>query len=291
MTAWAAVAGSATAWLLVLVVGTGAGYGTVLAWSRWGGRLPVPAPAVAAVGRLLGPTEVLQGAGASDAEVENHRPSAPDLDDDVEDLNPPPHPVVVAVAAPPSEAVLTSVDAAAEERDAADPSDDAHDGPSAALQEADEVEHEKRGPVRALPRTEALTELSKVLGLEYDDAAALLDHGLWGFENFDEWSRSMRGHDRPDDISESAWEKVLQVDWRVLAPAVDAHREKHAAMQRLEELWGVGPDEAEALYGAGYRDLPSIRKVSTDALAKVPGIGAARAFQIRAAAHGLAPTR
>lgn len=275
MTAWAAIAGSATAWLLVLVLWTGLGYGTVLAWGRWGGRLPLPNPVERAVSMALGPP-----AGSLDRTDFAPPPSVTHQEPPVEASQ-----TVVPVATATVEAITAEEPPVGSEED--EPEEETED--ESAPRPVPDAARPPR-PVQTRSRAEALAELSGILKIEYEAAAALLDHGLWGFENYEEWTRSMRGCARPDDIPEDAWEVVTHRTWRDLEEEVGTYRERHAALQGLESLWGVGPDEASALYDAGYRDMAAIRKASTDAIAKIPGIGAAKAFQIRAAAHGLAPT-
>ncbi|MBW3581691.1 MAG: hypothetical protein KY455_01200 [Euryarchaeota archaeon] len=153
----------------------------------------------------------------------------------------------------------------------------------------------RKGPAVAVPkkrdlsRTEAIEELTAIYGVSYEEACSLLDAGLWGFENHEEWIRAVRASGRPDCVEDATFEKVMSIPMKAIRDDLDKLREKRRATQELERLWGVGADEASALYEAGFTTLEQIREASVDQLARIKEISHSTAFMIKAAAHGLAP--
>lgn len=140
-----------------------------------------------------------------------------------------------------------------------------------------------------ISRSEAIEELTAIYELDYEDGVALVNAGLWGFENHDEWVRAMRAGSRAPGVDPEVLKKVLNTPMRDIQPELKKLREKRAWTSIFENLWGVGPEEASALYDAGFEDLDALKEASTDKLARVPGVGTARAFQIKASLHDLAP--
>ena len=260
MSAGMALAGTAAVWLLVLIAATAGGYGTVQAWARWGARVGGPAWLQRALSLALGPSAVAATTGPATAR---------------------PEPVPASAEAPPAP-LRTVVPVAV-----------AAEGPAPAVTEEDDttaVDEAADAPAPRLGREDATAELGALLEADYSEVVVLLEKGLWGLDQIDAWARTMRGKPVPDGVTEDTWTRATHASWSALGERVLALRERRRTLNALETLWGVGPDEAEALYDAGYRDVAALQKVATDTLAKVPGIGMARAFQIRAAAHGLAPT-
>lgn len=144
-------------------------------------------------------------------------------------------------------------------------------------------------PAYTLSRADAIKELSLLFDARYEEAKALVESGLWGMENHDEWARAMRGKAAPDNIDDPLSQRVVSAHPQSYEKPLAQLREKQSSLRQFQTLWRVGPHEAE-VYQAGYRDLEAIRTTATEKLAQIPGIGHALAFQMRAAAHGLAPT-
>lgn len=142
---------------------------------------------------------------------------------------------------------------------------------------------------RELSRAEAIEELTAIYAISYEEACSLLDAGLWGFENHEEWIRAVRASGRPACVEDATFEKVMSMPMKAIRDDLDRLREKRRATQELEQLWGVGADEASALYEAGFTTVEQIREASVDQLARIKQISHSTAFMIKAAAHGLAP--
>ncbi len=261
-------------WLLVLVLGSAFGYALVVGWQRWGRAIQVPQPVQPVAVRLLGPphppSPAISGSRPSAAaDAEANGPVEERIEDDGEEFE---EPEVQFLAEPQD----SEADGEAPEPDN--------------VQETAADQAERRAPpVYTLSRADAIEELSLLFDARYEEAKVLVESGLWGMENHEEWARAMRGKAAPENIDEALFSRVVSAHRQNYEKPLAQLREKQASLKQLQTLWGVGPDEAEALYEAGFSDLETIRTASTDKLAKIPGIGHALAFQMRAAAHGLAP--
>lgn len=268
-------------WLLVIVLGVTAGYGLVVAWQRWGDRLPLPAKATQVTERVLGPANVTPATAGPVADAIAETDAIP----------PGEAPQETSPEVPePAESTPGLAGEAGEEHGPApspDPAAHASGDPTQPSDEPPERELEAR---YTLERADAIEEISALFDAPYEQANALVKSGLWGMENHEEWARAMRERSPPPGVNEELFRRIVNTSPKDYEGPLERLREKSHALKAFRSLWGVGPQEAEALFEAGFRDLESIRNTSTDKLAKTPGIGHALAFQIRAAAHGLAPT-
>lgn len=264
-------------WTLVLIAGATLGYGLVVAWQHWGRTLPVPEPVKPVAVQILGPAQVPDAKApksvATPPSAPTDTPTDPaSLEWGDEDL-------------PQEEGEQEEVAVVPPTQDEDDDTAPAPDPNAPATPEPD-----RTPPTYRLTRADAIEELSILFDAPYEQAKTLVDHGLWGMENHEEWARANRGRPAPETLDETLYQQILSANPQTYGPRLNALREKQASLRQLQTLWGVGPEEAEALHQAGFTDLEAIRLATTDKLAKVPGIGHALAFQMRAAAHGLAPT-
>ncbi len=247
--------GILAAWLLVTLAGIGGGYGLVSAWRRWGERVALPPTIKQGMDRVLG-----EGNGAA--------------------------------GAPPQETAATETRAT----DTADRDAPAEDGPEPQPDTAPQTpveetqDPDRTEPTYQLTRGDAIEEISLLFDAPYEASNALVRSGLWGMENHEEWARAMRGKPAPEGVPPELFKRVVDTSPKDHQQELEKIRAKRTAMVQLRSLWGVGPQEAEALYKAGFATVEAIRATSSEKLAKVPGIGQALAFQMRAAAHGLAPS-
>lgn len=260
--------GILAAWLLVTFVGIGGGYGLVSAWRRWGQRIALPPQIKDGVERVLGnsPTQA--------------------------------SPVVAAEEEAESAQDDTGSDETTAEQEEDEDLLDSESSPSAnpvhdpGPEDGSTTQTGRDGtdPPYELTRADAIEELSLLFDAPYEASKALVRSGLWGMENHEEWARAMRGKKPPEGVPPELYQRVVDTSPKDHQERLEKIREKRTAMVQLRSLWGVGPQEAEALYGAGFSTVDAIRETSSEKLAKVPGIGQALAFQMRAAAHGLAPS-
>jgi hypothetical protein len=274
-------------WILITSLGTAAGFSFVVAWRRWGDRVSLPPKVQTTTEKLLGPQKdelPVKPEAAVDAEIE-HAGTEADLEPEQE-----------AEVEPDDEAgqeEATGPEAPQEEAEQEEPGSEdlplepQPEIPVAAAPSPPALEQDPT-TVR-LPRADAIEEISLLFDAPYEAANALLESGLWGLQNHDEYARAMRGKNPPTGVPPALFQAVVNASPKDYQGALERIRKKRDAMKQLTTLWGVGPEQAEALYQAGFQDLDKIRSTSTDKLAKTPGIGHALAFQIRAAAHGLAP--
>lgn len=272
-------------WLLMLVLGVTAGYGLVVAWQRWGERLPLPTQAKGITQRVLGPAAASPAAEPTPANA----PTAP--------TPPPAEPAPqtgtqgATVSETPPEESAPPEGEAEEETDEETPTPPAPPEKKTKRKRPETPLSERELELKyTLDRADAIEEISVLFDTSYEQASALLKSGLWGMENHEEWARAMREKQPPAGVPEPLFRRIVNSSPKDYQDTLAQLREKRVALKQLQTLWGVGPQEAEALFEAGFRDLNAIRNTSTDKLAKTPGIGHALAFQIRAAAHGLAPT-
>lgn len=260
--------GILAAWLLVTFVGIGGGYGLVSAWRRWGERIALPPQIKNRVERVLGdsPTPATPAVTAEEeAESEQDGASSDEATaDEAEDED-----LLESDSSPPATHAQDP-----------EPEDGHATGPSTG---GTETPYE-------LTRADAIEELSLLFDAPYEASKALVRSGLWGMENHEEWARAMRGKKPPEGVPPELYQRVVDTSPKDHHEALEKIREKRTATVQLRSLWGVGPQEAEALYEAGFLTVDAIRETSSEKLAKVPGIGQALAFQMRAAAHGLAPS-
>lgn len=315
---------------MVVLLGVLVGYGLVVAWQRWGDRAPLPPPVERFTVRVLGPKErgqagqgtpgqgpgeprvtdpgqTQQGEGAGQGTGQGKGSGDPQASAEASDTGAETQEIPVAggqqdsLQAGSSEAQESQVAGAqgpgpaiegttsSGDTEAGSPDHKDPDAPVARRPQTPDSERRLEQTFQ-LDRADAVEEISILFDASYEQANALVKSGLWGMENHEEWARAMRGKNPPPGIPPALFQGVVNSSPKDYHELLEKLRQKRASLKILCTLWGVGPEEAEALYTAGFQDLESIQKSSTDKLARVPGIGHALAFQIRAAAHGLAPT-
>lgn len=316
--------GAAAAWLVLLSASAGVGLGGAWAWSRWGDRVPIPPALRERVSRVVTKAVALVPPKwrPTPSEAKPGAPLAPVGTLDLRDSEPPgqivgPVPGATAGAAAARD---TSLHSEQQEGDAsAEAIDDLEDADSSATfthDDADALDNQGpdgspngripelpepgepesptivQAPVRRprIDRAEAIEELTSIFELPYETAVSLLEAGLWGLENHDEWARAARSGQAPAGIEPEVLQAVLSRGGDELVAARKAFHAKRDALNALEALPGVSAEDARKLFEAGYTDTEALCQASTDKLAKIEGVTRARAFQIRAAAHGLAPT-